>query len=201
MNAPSAHGLAGPVDFDELASAELSVEASRVVCVFGGSADVCRSPAVCQLAEATGRTLAELGYVVANGGYGGTMEACSRGAKQAGGRTVGVLCSLWKAPANPYVDEAIVTGDFTERLLKLLEISSAGYVVLPGANGTLTEMALAWERKSVRRQHQRPIVCVGRFWQPVITLMVSLRPASAAGIAVVDEPAELRRYFPAVKPA
>ncbi len=183
MNAPSTPLPAGPV-----------------VCVFGGSDDVCRDPAVCQLAQVTGRTLARLGYVVANGGYGGTMEACSRGAKQAGGRTVGVLCSLWKSPANPYVDEVIMTGDFTERLLTLLELASAGYVVLPGANGTLTELALAWEQKSVRGQHQRPIVCVGRFWQPLITLVVSVRPASAAGIAVVDDSAELGRFFPAVTP-
>ncbi|MGA2265694.1 MAG: LOG family protein [Phycisphaerae bacterium] len=167
-----------------------------VICVFGGSDDVYRKAAIGRLAEATGRVLAELGYVVANGGYGGTMEACSRGAKQAGGRTIGVTCSLWSTPPNAYIDEVIATSDFTERLLKLLELGTGGYVVLPGANGTLTELSLAWERKCVRQQHRRPIVCVGRFWQPLITLISSIRPASAGAVAVIDEPAELRRYLP-----
>ena len=166
-----------------------------VVCVFGGSGDVCRSPAIGRLAEATGRVLAELGYVVANGGYGGTMEACSRGAKQAGGRTIGVTCELWSSPPNAYIDEVIATADFTQRLRKLLELGTAGYVVLPGANGTLTELAVAWERKCTRQQHRLPIVCVGRFWQPLITLVSSIRPASAGAVAVIDEPEELRRYF------
>ncbi len=173
---------------------------SPVVSVFGGSEDVCRSSAVLQLAEQTGRVLAELGYVIANGGYGGTMEASSRGARQAGGRTIGVTCSIWKSRPNRYLDEVIATGSLTERIETLLKIASAGYVVLPGANGTLTELAAAWERKTVRHMHDRPVVCVGRFWQPLITLITSARPASAAGIAVVDEPAELKRYFPAIAP-
>ena len=171
-----------------------------IICVFGGSGDICRSPAVLRLAEDTGRVLAELGYVVANGGYGGTMEASARGAKQAGGRTIGVTCSIWKSRPNAYLDEIIATGSLTERIETLLTIGEAGYVVLPGANGTLTELASAWERKSVRHMHERPVVCVGRFWQPLITLIASARPASAGGIAVVDAPAELKRYFPAVRP-
>lgn len=172
--------------------------AGPVVCVFGGSGDVCRSPAVVQLAEQTGAVLAELGYTVANGGYGGTMEASARGARQAGGKTIGVTCSIWKSPPNAYLDEVIATGSLPERIETLLKIGTGGYVVLPGANGTLTELAAAWERKSIRQMHSRPIVCVGRFWQPLITLITSARPASAAAVALVDSPAELKRYFPAV---
>ena len=167
--------------------------------VFGGSGDVCRSPAVVHLAEETGKVLAELGYTIANGGYGGAMEASARGARQAGGRTIGVTCSIWKSSPNRYLDEVIVTGSLTQRIEMLLAVGEAGYVVLPGANGTLTELASAWERKSIRHMHDRPVVCVGRFWQPLITLITTARPASAAGIAVVDSPAELKRYFPAVR--
>jgi len=81
-----------------------------IVSIFGGSDDIGRTPAVILLAEQTGRALAELGYVVANGGYGGTMEASARGAKQAGGRTIGVTCSIWKSRPNAYLDEVITTG-------------------------------------------------------------------------------------------
>jgi uncharacterized protein (TIGR00725 family) len=166
-----------------------------VVSVFGGSEDVCRSPAVVRLAEQTGEVLAELGYVVANGGYGGTMEASARGARQAGGRTIGVTCSIWKSHPNAYLDEVITTGSLGERVETLLRLGTGGYVALPGANGTLTELAAAWERKAIRHMHDRPVVCVGRFWQPLIMLIASARPASAGAIAVVDGPWELKRYF------
>ena len=168
-----------------------------IVSVFGGNEDVFHSPALCQLAEATGKVLAELGYGIATGGYGGAMEASSRGAKLAGGRTIGVTCSIWTSKPNAFVDEVIVTASLSERIETLLEIGRAGYVALPGACGTLTELASAWERRG-RGMHQRPIVCVGRFWQPLVTLMASIRPASAGAISVVDDPAELRRYFPAL---
>jgi uncharacterized protein (TIGR00725 family) len=171
--------------------------APLVVSVFGGSEDIGRSSAILHLAEQTGAALAELGYVVANGGYGGTMEASARGAKQAGGRTIGVTCSIWRSAPNAYLDEVITTGSLGERIETLLRLGTGGYVALPGANGTLTELASAWERKAVRHMHDRPVVCVGRFWQPLITLIASARPASAGAIAMVDEPSELKRYFPA----
>jgi len=168
------------------------------VCVFGGSGDVYRDGPVLELAEAAGRRLAELGYRVASGGYGGTMEACSRGAKSAGGGTIGVTCSIWRSSANPYIDEVITTASLAERLTKLIEIGDGGYVVLGGATGTLAELACVWEWKCKGVLGDRPLVCLGRFWQPVISLMTSIRPASAPAVATAEEVEDLVKYFPTV---
>lgn len=119
-----------------------------------------------------GRLLAEAGFVVCNGGYGGLMEASARGACQAGGHTVGITCSLWPAPANPWIREEVRTASFPERLMTLIERGDA-YLVLPGGTGTLAEMALAWElmNKSVLAGTvggRKPLLVWGPYWQPVI---------------------------------
>ena len=58
-------------------------------------------------ARALGAELARRGFVVCTGGYGGVMEAVSRGAKEAGGRTIGVTAAVFSARANTWVDEEI----------------------------------------------------------------------------------------------
>jgi len=65
---------------------------------------------VAALAEAVGRELAQRGAVLVCGGLGGVMEAACRGAKDAGGLTVGILPGTSRWDANPYVDVPIVTG-------------------------------------------------------------------------------------------
>ena len=167
-----------------------------VVSVFGANAPVEGDEAY-QQARAAGRELARLGYAVANGGYAGTMEASFRGAKEAGGATIGVICTLWKSPANRYTDRVIKTRDLFERARTLVELGSAGYVVLPGATGTLVELALVWELTCKRLMARRPIVCLGHFWDGLIAAMSQARPGCEHFIAVVDSPAELPRHFAA----
>jgi hypothetical protein len=173
-------------------------DSDRVVCVLGAN-DAEEGGELYELARATGAALAELGYVVANGGYGGTMEASAAGAKQAGGRTIGVTCSLWRSRPNRHIDRLIVTDSLPARLAKLLEVGDAGYVVLPGATGTLVELATAWEMMSKGLLARRPLVCMGHFWRPVIELMISQRPGCGELVAVADSPRELARSFPPVR--
>ena len=170
--------------------------ARRVVSVFGADAPVAGDPAYAT-ARQVGRRLAGLGCVVANGGYGGTMAAAARGAKEAGGATIGVTCSLWRAEPNPYIDRVIETASLQERLNRLVELATAGYVVLPGATGTLLELATVWELQCKGLMPRRPLVCVGRFWQPLVELMSSARRASRGVIAAVDSPEELGKFFSA----
>ncbi len=151
------------------------------------------------LARRTGRRLAELGYAIANGGYGGTMVASARGAKEAGGSTIGVVCSVWSSRANSYIDRTVRTSDLLERLQRLIELGGGGYVVLPGATGTLVELATVWEMSAKRLLTRRPIVCVGGFWRPVIELMTGARPGCEDFVAVVEAPEELVEYFPKVE--
>ncbi len=95
-----------------------------------------------RLAEEVGRQLAENGAIVLCGGLGGVMEAACRGAKRAGGVTVGVLPGRNRRDANPYVDIPIVTGMGEAR--NVIVVSSAQSVIaVTGGYGTLSEIALA----------------------------------------------------------
>jgi uncharacterized protein (TIGR00725 family) len=93
-------------------------------------------------AEAVGRGLAEAGAIVVCGGRGGVMEAACRGAKSAGGTTVGILPGTSRADANPYVDVAIATG-LGELRNGLVVRAADALVAVGGEFGTLSEIALA----------------------------------------------------------
>ena len=167
-----------------------------VVSVFGAN-DPPEGSAAYQTARAVGRKLAELGYAVANGGYGGTMAASSRGAAEAGGRTIGVVCSIWNSSPNKYVQEVVRTDSLNERAGRLIELGSGGYVALPGATGTLLELASVWEMTSRGLLARRPIVCVGRFWRPLVDMMSQARPGSENVVTLIDGPEGLEFYFKA----
>ena len=174
---------------------------SRIVSVFGAN-DPVEGSEPYAVARAVGGQLAELGYVVANGGYGGTMEASARGAKESRGGTIGVTCSIWKTAPNAYIDRIEQTSSFSERLDKLIELGGGGYVVLPGATGTLVELGVAWELASKGAwadNPPRPIVCVTRFWAPLLEMMSSIRPAAREFVQLIDSPAELKDILPPVR--
>jgi len=93
-------------------------------------------------AEEVGAELARRGAVVVCGGLGGVMEAACRGAKQAGGTTVGILPALDRRAANPFVDVALPTGLGEARNALVVRAADA-LVAVGGAYGTLSEIALA----------------------------------------------------------
>jgi uncharacterized protein (TIGR00725 family) len=93
-------------------------------------------------AEAVGRELAARGAVVVCGGLGGAMEAACRGAKEAGGTTVGLLPGLDRRDANPYVDVAVLTGLGEARNALVVRTADA-LVAVGGGYGTLSEIGLA----------------------------------------------------------
>lgn len=93
-------------------------------------------------AEAVGDELARAGAVLVCGGLGGVMEAACRGAREAGGTTIGILPGADRAAANPFVDVAIATGLGEAR--NALVVRSADVLVAVGRGyGTLSEIALA----------------------------------------------------------
>ncbi|MBI3455094.1 MAG: TIGR00725 family protein [Candidatus Rokubacteria bacterium] len=115
-------------------------------------------PTVAGLAEAVGAELARAGAVVICGGLGGVMEAAARGARSAGGLTVGFLPGARHGDANPFVDIIIVTG-FGEGRNVLVARSAHALLALPGEHGTLSEIALALKMG-------RPVVGLGA-WREV----------------------------------
>jgi len=94
-----------------------------------------------QVALEVGRIIAEKGYTLICGGLYGVMEGASRGAKEAGGLTVGILPG-YEPTANPYIDIRIPTGMGQAR--NVIVISSSSVVIAIGGNyGTLSEIAHA----------------------------------------------------------
>lgn len=102
------------------------------------------SSEILRLAEAAGREIARRGAVLICGGLGGVMEASCRGAKEAGGTTVGILPMLSANKANPYVDIPICTGMGVARNAIIIH-SCDGVVAVGGKYGTLSEMAFAFQ--------------------------------------------------------
>jgi uncharacterized protein (TIGR00730 family) len=118
-----------------------------------------------RLAYELGRELAKAGADVMTGGYGGSMEACSRGASEAGAHVVGVTVELFekRGPANRWVKERVHTPDLFERLRHIVERAD-GFVVVPGSIGTLTELFLTWTLLSVKGRAGAPLVLLGDHW-------------------------------------
>jgi uncharacterized protein (TIGR00725 family) len=92
--------------------------------------------------EQTGRLLAESGCIVACGGLGGVMEAVCKGAKSAGGTTIGIIPSYEKQSANPWVDHVICTGIGQARNAVLVATGDV-VIAIAGGFGTLSEIGLA----------------------------------------------------------
>ena len=118
-----------------------------IVAVIGGA--VC-TPAEAASAEDVGRLLAETGMVLICGGRGGVMAAACRGAKAAGGLTIGILPGVDSREANPWVDVPIVTG-MGEARNTIVVRSAEAVIAIGGAYGTLSEIAygLKWGKRVV----------------------------------------------------
>lgn len=142
------------------------MKTGRVITVFGSGLP---KPGDAHYAEARalGAELARRGFVVCTGGYGGVMEAASRGAKKAGGRTIGVTAEFFKSRANKWVDEEIRVKEWRDRLFELIDRAD-GYVVCRGGTGTLVELAVVWEMMNKGVMRSKPIVALGQFWAPVV---------------------------------
>ena len=138
----------------------------KIVTVFGSSRPHAGDAHYAE-AQQLGAALAAKGLIVCSGGYGGVMEAVSRGAKEAGGRTLAVTAQFFKVRANRWIDEEIRVKTWQERLFELIK-RGRGYVACPGGTGTLVELAVVWEMLNKGAMSKKPLVVLGDFWQPVI---------------------------------
>jgi uncharacterized protein (TIGR00725 family) len=104
------------------------------------------------VAEEVGKLLAEAGAIVVTGGRTGVMEAASKGAREAGGVTLGILPGADRRQANPWVAVAVPTG-MGEARNALVARAADAVIAVGGAWGTLSEIALA-------RKAGKPVVGV-----------------------------------------
>jgi hypothetical protein len=123
-------------------------------------------------AQRAGDRLARAGFDVVTGGYGGTMEAVSKGAAGAGGHVIGVTApSLFRdrSEANPYVQELVEGSSLAMRIGTMMQRSVAT-LALPGSIGTAAELVIAWNTNHVLRQDGGtpvPAAAVGPAWRAV----------------------------------
>ena len=99
-------------------------------------------PEIEQAAYEVGKEIARQGAILFCGGLGGVMEAAARGAKDAGGLTVGILPGSSASEANPYIDLRIVTDMGHARNVVLVRSADA-VIAVSGGYGTLSEIAIA----------------------------------------------------------
>ena len=139
----------------------------RVVTIFGSSRPVPGSSAYAR-AEKLGLGVAQHGWVLCNGGYGGTMAAAAMGARRGGGETIGITCTLYNGTPNPYVTYHEEAPDLLARLGRLVDLGDA-YVILPGGSGTLLEFALVLEFLHKRLMPPKPVLLFGNYWRSILT--------------------------------
>ncbi len=135
---------------------------------------------IAALAYEVGREIARRGAMLVCGGRGGVMEAACRGAKEAGGLTVGILPGTDRREANPFVDVPIATGLGEGRNALIVRTADA-VIAVSGGYGTLSEIGLALKMG-------RPVVGLATWelsygGQPVQAIVQANTPAQAVDLA------------------
>ncbi len=109
----------------------------KIIAVIGGSETSKRN---LKIAEEVGFLIAQKGAILITGGLGGVMNAASKGAHEAGGLVIGILPTVDKKSANPYVDIPIVTGMNQARNIIIARTCDCA-IAIDGRYGTLSEIA------------------------------------------------------------
>jgi len=144
--------------------------AERVVTVFGSSRPA-PGDADYLVAADLGREIGRAGFTLCNGGFGGIMAASAQGAKEVGGRTIGVITTAFGSNgANPWIDTIITKSSLVERMMELIALGDA-YVILKGGTGTLLEFAAVWEFINKNILPEKPVIVVGSFWDGVLSTL------------------------------
>ncbi|AEI13039.1 LOG family protein [Cellulomonas gilvus] len=143
-------------------------EVGPAVSVFGSARTPATEPEFALAVDVAAR-LVEAGYAVITGGGPGIMEAANKGAKQAGGVSVGLGIELpFEQGMNDFVDLGVNFRYFFARKTMFVKYSE-GFVVLPGGFGTLDELFEALTLVQTHKVIQFPIVLVGRaYWQGLL---------------------------------
>src|SRR6266487_5272790 len=125
-----------------------------------------------ELAEKMGAALSRLGFTVMTGGGPGIMEAANRGAKEAGGFSVGCNIILPEEQRiNAYLDRWVTFRHFYVRKVMLIKYSYA-FVVMPGGIGTMDEFFEATELIQTKKIESFPVILFGKdYWRPLVEFL------------------------------
>jgi uncharacterized protein (TIGR00730 family) len=171
------------------------------VTVFG-SARFGESHPYYAMARDVGAELARAGFTVMTGGGPGIMEAANRGARDAGGRSIGCNIELpHEQQPNPYLDRFVTFRYFFVRKVMLVKYSYA-FIACPGGFGTIDEIFETATLIQTGKIRNFPVVLMGRsYWQPMLDFLRSsllaarcIDEADLARFTVTDDPAEAARH-------
>jgi uncharacterized protein (TIGR00725 family) len=137
------------------------------------------------------KRVAQAGYVVVEGGGPGVMLAAGRGAKDGGGKVIGVTLQAeaipnfeGRDPENP-IDEEIKTKTYVERTLKLMEEGDV-YIIFKGGSGTISEFGMAWGLARLYFGHHKPLILYGGHWYPIMEAIARNMPIRDEELQVYD---------------
>ena len=162
----------------------MSETPERIVTIFGGSKCVESDPEYDQ-AKRVGELLAQSGFTICTGGYLGVMEAASRGAREAGGKVLGIVMNQFTHEPNRFLTDKVATPHFYERLQRLIT-RSVGFVAIRGGMGTVTELSLVWNKIQTKVIDPRPLVLLGDCWPPVVEQWQRFLAVSESDVRALD---------------
>jgi uncharacterized protein (TIGR00730 family) len=152
-----------------------------------------------ELTRETAACLTHHGYTVITGGGPGLMEAANRGAKEAGGESIGLNIQLpHEQHVNPYVTRSLEFHYFFARKLMFVRYARA-FVIMPGGFGTLDELFEALTLIQTDRIYHFPVILVGsEFWNPLLEWIDRglednglISPGDKELLVVADEPMQV----------
>ncbi len=120
-------------------------------------------------AEQLGTLLGEAGFNVVTGGYGGVMEAASKGAQMTGVKVIGVTAEVYFARGrepNAFISREIKVKSAVDRLMELIDLADAS-VAIGASPGTLIEVMTVWDYMLKNFITPRPMILVGQAWSAV----------------------------------
>lgn len=145
------------------------------------------------------KVLAQAGYTIVDGGGPGVMLAASLGAKEAGGKVIGVTLYPKDLPnfegrdEKNLLDVEIKTDSYVERTLTLMKEGQV-YVIFQGGTGTISEFGMAWGLARLYFGHHKPLILYGKPWLKIIQAFKAnmlLRPEELKVFKVVDSPEDV----------
>jgi uncharacterized protein (TIGR00730 family) len=140
-----------------------------------------------ELTRKVGAALAKLGFTVMTGGGPGVMEAASRGAKEAGGFTVGCNIVLpEEQKVNPWIDRSLTFEHFFVRKVMLVKYSYA-FVVMPGGLGTMDELFEALTLIQTKKIENFPVVMMSNeYYRPIMGFLAKMVAAGTISPTDLD---------------
>jgi len=171
--------------------------ANKIITSFGSGFTKPEEPYYIEVFE-LGKSIAECGWTTVSGGYYGTMEAILKGAKSAGGKTLGVTVSTWSNKPNEFIDEEVQLDNLMERIVELIGLADA-YIIFKGGTGTLVEISVALELMNKKSIPEKPIYFYGDFWKGVIDILkldsVYLKGLIERNVFFISNPEDIKKYL------